>query len=128
MSDESTKGKALAKKIIFKMKVTELELGSTPNRAKYKHFKTKSSTNLANFLDYAPTIFVTIELSHLLLVTYMNLRSVLILNTRMCLLWCTVKLTHTMTFTWTWGLPLNSFFESCRMKFLCKFPTSPLKH
>ena len=30
----------------------------------------------------APTIFVTIELSHLLLVTSLNLRSVLILNTR----------------------------------------------
>ena len=32
----------------------------------------------------------------------------------MCLLWCTVELTHTMTLTW--GRPLNSFFESCRMK------------
>ena len=44
------RGKALTKEIIFKVQVAELELGSTPSRAKYKHFETKSSTNLANLL------------------------------------------------------------------------------
>ena len=46
------RGKALAKEIIFKVQVAGLELGSTPSRAKYKHFETKSSTNLANLLGY----------------------------------------------------------------------------
>ena len=40
--------KALAQKIPFKVQVAELELGSTPSRAQYKHLETESSTNSAN--------------------------------------------------------------------------------
>ena len=48
----SRRGKALAQKILFKVQVAGLELGSTPSQAQYKHFETKSPINLANPLSY----------------------------------------------------------------------------
>ena len=42
------RGKALAQEILFKVQVAGLKLESTPSRAQYKHFETKSPTNLAN--------------------------------------------------------------------------------
>ena len=55
------KGKALAQEILFKVQVAGLELGSTPNRAQYKHFETKSPTNLANPLWFPCVCFKTRE-------------------------------------------------------------------
>ena len=46
------KGKALAQEILFKVQVVGLELGSTPNRAQYKHFETENPINSANPLGY----------------------------------------------------------------------------
>ena len=43
--------KALAQEILFKVQVARLELGSTSNRVQYKHFETKSPTNLVNPLE-----------------------------------------------------------------------------
>ena len=46
------KGKALVQKILFKVQVAGLELGSTPNRAQYKHLETKSPSNSAKPLGW----------------------------------------------------------------------------
>ena len=46
------RGKTLAQEILFKVQVVELELGSTPNRAQYKHFETENPINSANPLGY----------------------------------------------------------------------------
>ena len=42
--------KALAHEILFKVQVTGLKLGSTPNRAQYKHLETESPIILAKGL------------------------------------------------------------------------------
>ena len=46
------KGKALVHEIFFKVQITELELGSTPSRAQYKHLKTENPTNSTNPLGW----------------------------------------------------------------------------
>ena len=46
------KGKVLIQEILFKVQVAGLELGSTPNRAQYKHLETKSPSNSAKPLGW----------------------------------------------------------------------------
>ena len=59
--------KALAQEILFKVQVARLEPGSSSSRVQYKHFETKSPTNLVNPLGLCLWKIITITRLLLLL-------------------------------------------------------------
>ena len=63
-------GKAMAQKILFKIQVARLKLGSTPNRAQYKHLETESPTNSANPLGLDNTYLRSNDQNHKCLISF----------------------------------------------------------